>query len=447
MMPMRAVAFAVLFVGIALLAGSGTALSSIDPSAIDVSLEPHGSLDSVSVVIGMPGTDAAMVDLRHVTIGIRRIGDAQERDVPITGDSPTPQPWAPEYGGPSHYYALQLALPQLSPGPYQLVAHAEPGLVTSQAGSPFPIAEPAIGAASINIYLPTATAPPLAVGDTFIAISRDGRYIGIGDRWKLARIDSDADGCVDYTYSGRHSGVLSPTHYVTFYKCEGNGATGLGPFARILPDPITDALRAKYVGKPLWTFGRFVFGCRDPNGWGATAETRDRAPLYVASIYRLADQFDRIPLGSADPFFYCEGGCHQAYHVFTDRPLIVTFAPRDADIKIDPPRMISHPWLYRGPCVAAQARFLDDWDFERVFSLEDPHTIHPEWSTISRKDILAYQFDDGMTHEMVAWAAGYPSTFGTPEELDRLSSWQWYGGQSSYFNGDAVFGGGWAWGP
>jgi len=55
-----------------------------------------------------------------------------------------------------------------------------------------------------------------------------------------------------------------------------------------------------------------------------------------------------------------------------------------------------------------------------------------------------------MNHRMVAWAAGYPSTFGTQAELEKLSVWEWYPGPSpttSYFNGDAVIGGGGSWGP
>ena len=181
-------------------------------------------------------------------------------------------------------------------------------------------------------------------------------------------------------------------------------------------------------------------------------ETAERAPLEIAEIHRLAHSFARMPLGTGNPNWW-QGGVHRAYEVYTDDPLFVLFRPNQSTIHVIPPTVLTTitTRYHYGPCIVGAAYFVDDWAFERVFTTEDPHTAYPEWTAQQRADILKYQFDNGMDHTMVAFAAGYPSVFGTRAELENLLAWQWYpgsGGQTSYFNADGkVFGGGWSWSP
>jgi len=313
-----------------------------------------------------------------------------------------------------------------------------------------PLAEPRIGDRTLNLYIPTAPVPPVAIGTQFLA-TRDGNAgVHYGTIWSLTReVDNKLADIRTYTFRANTHGLLPRVRTVDVTTRLGD--TGDGEFLQLVDDPVVRRLRNLYIGKPLWTFGRYVFGCRDPQGHGSSAETRDRAPLHIGAIYRVAGNFVRLPLGTADPLYYCQGGCHQAYHVLTDEPLLVILSPDDHNIQIIPPTEIFHPWNYRGPCVRAMAYFADDWAFERVFTLDDPHVVDPEWSPEARKDLLAYQYDNGMTHRMVAFAAGYPSLFGTRDDLEKLISWEWYPGSTSdmthYFDENGIFGGGWSWSP
>jgi hypothetical protein len=271
--------------------------------------------------------------------------------------------------------------------------------------------------------------PPPAVGTHFLATSDADGGVHFGTIWTLVRDVTSNSGMRTYTFQSSTPGLFPRLRNVDV-TTEPYDA-GHGEFLQLVDDPAVRRLRNTYVGKPLWTYGRYVFDCRDAGGNGASAQTRDRAPLYIGAIYRVAGTFIRLPLGTDDPMSYCQGGCHQAYHVFTDEPLFVIMTPDDHTIQIIPPTVMSHPWMYRGPCVRSTAYFADDWAIERVFTLDDPHVVDPEWSPQARKDLLAYQFDSGMTYRMVAFAAGYPSLFGTRDDLEKLISWEWYPGSAS----------------
>jgi len=131
-----------------------------------------------------------------------------------------------------------------------------------------------------------------------------------------------------------------------------------------------------------------------------------------------------------DQLSWCSGFCHDSYHIFTNAPLYVQFKVANEDVKEVPLTMFSGPSrpLYQGPCVSASSYFVDAWDLERTFSFDDPNSSNPEWPTALRQAALDGQVQPGMSHEMVAFAKGFPSIYGAPDELDKLSVWTWYPG-------------------
>lgn len=420
--------------------------SGVDASAIEVSLEPGADVSSVQIDVSDAARRSLTLDATRLSFSVRRIGQAALRAVATIPPAPTPT-LGPDAQGGMTWFGLRLALPELAPGPYELSMSVGDGFAKSSDGTPMPVDVPQARSRALNLYFPAVRAPGVGVGTRFLATGQT-KDAAVGQIWSVTRVDAH-DGYRTLTLEHTGDGLLPRATRVRIDEDEMDG-DGYGPFAQLVDDPVATRLTQQYAGKPLWTFGRYVFTCRDPNGWGEMAEPHDRAPLQIKAIYRIRERGTRLPLGSDDPYYFCSGGCHQSYHVITDEPLVAIFAPKTADLRMDPPRVITHIWMYRGPCVSGQGMFLDDWAFERVFSTDDPHTVDPEWPASFRDDLLAYRFVPGMSHRMVAWAAGYPSTFGTAAQLEKLSAWDWYPGPtptSASFDGDAVQGFGGSWGP
>lgn len=68
----------------------------------------------------------------------------------------------------------------------------------------------------------------------------------------------------------------------------------------------------------------------------------------------------------------------------------------------------------------------DRWDFERVFSLQDPTSLPEAADPYFRAAMLGHHVVPNMSRRMVAFSIGYPSRFGTIQELNSLALWQWY---------------------
>jgi hypothetical protein len=83
----------------------------------------------------------------------------------------------------------------------------------------------------------------------------------------------------------------------------------------------------------------------------------------------------------------------------------------------------------------------DPWEAGRKLLRRSP-LDHPEWPAEMRAAIKKGTVIAGMTHEMVASVLGYPAAYGSIEELDRLSRWDYDAPtpfQSTvYFKGDRV---------
>jgi len=99
------------------------------------------------------------------------------------------------------------------------------------------------------------------------------------------------------------------------------------------------------------------------------------------------------------------------------------------------------PQAFYTSCKRYVRWFADPWEARRVLVTRSPFD-HPEWPAQYREAVLAGKVLKGMSHDMVANALGYPSVYGSIEDLDRLAHWDydepapW--GPSVGFNGDRV---------
>jgi hypothetical protein len=433
--------------GVALL--SGSAAAGIDPNAMTVTLEPSDATNVYVFVRGL-GAESIALHPEDATFTVRRIGQTADLAVPATTNDEHPTCSSANAGCDVNY---KLSWPYLEPGgAYELTLHPHDGLVTGPGDMALPFSQPGVGERSLNFYRPAEAPPPVTIGTKFIAIGQT--YYDkppLGSIWTLTRSVLNQGG--DQMRHSFRRDTLEPSGPPTMdVDADLNYGDGYGPFAQLIDDPVVRQMNKRYVGKPLWTYGKYVFACTDSVGNGARVEADGRSPLFLSSIARVAGQFTRLPLGSLDPGWWCAGACHKPYHVFSDEPLWVILEAKHTPTKVVPLQSVGilSPW--KGPCVLGHAYLLDDWDFERHFTLEDPRVAHREWSADLRRQLVDFSAAGGMTHEMVAFAQGYPSTFGTREELNKLSVWEWYPGDyaawSASFTGDLLDGeGGVTYGP
>jgi hypothetical protein len=96
---------------------------------------------------------------------------------------------------------------------------------------------------------------------------------------------------------------------------------------------------------------------------------------------------------------------------------------------------------YLKSCETFVRAFADPWELKRTLFATSPFD-HPEWPKEFQAAVTAGTVLPGMTHEMVANIFGYPSVYGSIEQLDRMSVWDydepapW--GPTITFRGDRV---------
>jgi hypothetical protein len=198
--------------------------------------------------------------------------------------------------------------------------------------------------------------------------------------------------------------------------------SGLPTGAPEIDDPIAETLSVRFSNKPLWTFGRLTFTCFGGANMGMQVNSDGRQPMHIDRIIRVANIFTTRPFG--DPF-ECMSSCGENWHSSTYHPLVALFNAFGSE-----PTWMRYPTTpapspHPGTCTQGTYAFVDDSDIERTFTTEDPHVVHPEWDPQMRASMLDYKVQVGMTHEMVAFAMGYPATTGTRAELEKLSEWTW----------------------
>jgi hypothetical protein len=362
---------------------------------------------------------------------LRDLSGRMDLDVPAVFEQPSFQRNEDLLTHQPFYDALvyfNLTLPRVPPGAYRVVATFDDGFVTQPDGRPIHIAPAASPARdynihSVNLYFPDIVKPTPAPGDRYLVVGQaGGRSCPEPGEVFQSRVADISDVTPEK--------VLAPTqrHQPGFpIQCTGSdGDMYTDILALLVDDPAVKRLRDELVGKPLWTYGRYRFICYDDQGEGALVQSHDRAPLYIARVERVTNYFIRRALGSDDADYWCGGACHEAYHVFTDDPLVVYFKPMDdktLGAEAVPSFSVTHRWSYDGRCSQSQVTFIDTWDIERTFTTDDPRSSHPEWDPMLRAALLDYHVLPGMTKQMVAFASGFPAVFGTAEELYRLNDW------------------------
>lgn len=202
------------------------------------------------------------------------------------------------------------------------------------------------------------------------------------------------------------------------------GAGMLG--TEVVDDRVAKDLMRTYGHGPVWFYGDVAFRTTS-NFYPCEVRLLTVSPLEITGIYRVKNYRVNVALGD-DP---------SGAHFFTRTPLVVELNTDDDKLDYLPlngshrigDRCFSERYLY----------VADRWDFERVFSLKDPIA---QFSPNDRRAqlISAHVAVPIMTREMVAFALGFPSRFGTVQELNKLPVWE-YGAGPSYnvrvtFNGD-----------
>lgn len=285
-------------------------------------------------------------------------------------------------------FAIGLTMPRLPAGVYRMTLGASGPLVTTDAGLPVPIGTPDPKQSdSVQLYFP--------------------------------KVDSAPDN-------------LSPLSIV--WK-------GVRSTYAVQRDASSRRLEHELGARPVWTFGDYHFECQDDSGGVAVVRLRDHSHVTIKSVRRVHHLFARLSLGTMDPMSYCLGLCHADYHFYTREPLLVSFTLDRGSFEVVPRLMtVSRPARpFNGNCATSYALFADDWDVRRAFTTVDPRAAHPEWNPDLRRAMLGFQLQPGMTHEMAAFARGFPSRFGSPDELLLLERWSWY--PKSYYAATAIFSG------
>lgn len=188
------------------------------------------------------------------------------------------------------------------------------------------------------------------------------------------------------------------------------GPTGL---IELADDPAVVRLRHRYLNRPVWGYGGLSI-----RGVGAA-----RGSATITGIYRKYDYAAQVNLGGVS-------GNDRPIDFTALNPLIVTFEVPDWRPTIPP---IPAAMLPPGLDVAAMnaelneatpyAILSDEWDFERTYSLVPVTRAHPEWSARTLDYIAHGKVEMGMTKDMIAWMFGFPSAYGTVDEVRKLDTW------------------------
>jgi hypothetical protein len=190
---------------------------------------------------------------------------------------------------------------------------------------------------------------------------------------------------------------------------------GLQP---LVEDDTLRRLRNKYIGKKAWVYGDGIFrvvGLTKQPNTEAVYYLGNSQSIHIKNLVCIYKKQSFVKLGTTD-----EG-------VSADNPLIAVLdLPKNFHWKA---AEFDTEGLHQSASFAAQAQaspysvclgflsnHVDDWDFERTFSLTNLYRVHPHWP---------HEIRIGMTPEMVAWVQGWPPEFGTMAQLKKESKWRY----------------------
>jgi hypothetical protein len=223
---------------------------------------------------------------------------------------------------------------------------------------------------------------------------------------------------------------------VAWFRREGSAAkvqiTSDGDFASfpelcpVLEDARVKRLRAKYAGKKVWSYGGGVAAAllKDPED-ALSVHDSVVAPFVIKRLLRIAKPGVMLHVGPRSVL----GGDLQADFT-TNTPLValldVPGKPHVAGGEFSGKDEKEVVKAMTEPEVIGYYRMFDGaWDFEREYSLASPFKTHPEWSASVRKAVREGEVRKGMTHDMVAWAIGWPSERGSIAEMKTWKAWRY----------------------
>ncbi|MGA7570970.1 MAG: hypothetical protein WCA80_09215, partial [Candidatus Aquilonibacter sp.] len=187
----------------------------------------------------------------------------------------------------------------------------------------------------------------------------------------------------------------------------------------LVEDPSQQAMDSWYAGKEVWNRGQLLsLSTSDSNDLidGKTGGGYDVGTIRVRHVYRVAMPFYGLVLGTR-----VGGSGFGNFYFESSSPLLVTLGVSD-------PRHVGATFIDRF------SLFADSWDMQRALSTVSPHVAHPNWPRTVLEAIDEGRAQVGMTHEMVAWAIGFPPYEGSPSALYRLSDWDYeYSPRETYY--------------
>lgn len=349
----------------------------------------------------------------------------RERDfaVEIKGGMPERIEMPPRAQTPaSRSLIVRLNYQGLTAGLYRLRVHPAPDAVLRD-HRPVKIQD-----ALLSFYLPNPVQPPKAeVGQTFLCLPdserlafpyRDERDQPLDWRkvalrlWRLTQVKPDELEFAIEGLSGRA-------------RCVWEGdIVQLPSLLPIVEEPTVRKLRARYEGKHVWGYGGIgaIALLPDRNAFASFGFERLK-PARVLLLRRVWKPWVSLALGSTAGYIG-----ERMYRVLTHHPLFVRLLPEGRaytgfgsfpghspfEKGMDNPRRYA---------LGFYAWHADEWDFERAYSLQSPLELSKRWEARERRALRTGELAKGLRHEVVAWIWGWPSLYGTKQELMRLSQW------------------------
>ena len=290
-----------------------------------------------------------------------------------------------------------------------------PSIGTAQAKD-HPMQKHGYFVAAENLYVPPKPdrLPALVPGQQFICIpdsqqsllyhdAASGRLLPRSDLalkvLTLAKVEnkSGSKSALRFVLEGSGRNVLLSTSE--------NDVTKLPGLQPLVQDDTLRRLQKKYVGKKTWVYGsvQALSLTIQPNT-GASFDFDNSQPIVIQRLVRVYKrQAGGVDVVTSNPLIAVldvPANAHWRSATFMGTP---NFA---AQAEASPHTV----------CLGFWSNHVDDWDFERTFSLVNMYRVHPRWP---------HQIRLGMTPDMVAWIKGWPPVYGTMAQLRKESKWQY----------------------
>jgi hypothetical protein len=203
------------------------------------------------------------------------------------------------------------------------------------------------------------------------------------------------------------------------------GVTSLPQLHPLVEDDDLRRLQARYEGKRVWPYGDFQASCITDSATASGSMGMGRSASFVLRrVVRLYGLGMTLCIGPS-------GGLGNSEFLARNPLVVVLDEPRDIGFT-------GMAWSGSGMpdltepgagipkrCIGFYRHFADAWDVERAYSLVPATRAHPERPAAIHQAVKAGHLQKGMTPDMVAWARGWPSEYGTMAEMRRWKNWRY----------------------